>query len=140
MKSILNKNLMTLALLFASLTVSADIAVVVHPSVPDNGASDVISKVFLGKAKSLPSGQKIVPINLEQGDPIREEFNDKVLNKSESQLKSYWSKLIFTGKGQPPKDVGSEADVIKLVADNPNIIGYVSPGAVTAGVKVLATY
>ena len=58
---------------------------------------------------------------------------------SESQLKSYWSKLVFTGKGQPPRDVQTDAEMIELVAGNPNIIGYVDISSVTDKVKVLTS-
>jgi ABC-type phosphate transport system substrate-binding protein len=71
---------------------------------------------------------------------VRDEFNDKILGKSDAQLKSHWSRLVFTGKAQPPKDVGSDAEVIGLVKSNPGMIGYVSSGAASDGVKVIATF
>ncbi|WP_448563509.1 phosphate ABC transporter substrate-binding protein [Thalassotalea ganghwensis] len=113
--------------------------VIVHPS---NGAaldSSAIKKVFLGKSKSFPDGAQAVPLDLEGGD-VREQFINSMLGKSESQLKAYWSKLIFTGKGQAPKSVASEAEAVKLVSQNPNLIAYVSDGAVNDSVKVAAKF
>lgn len=118
----------------------AEVVVIVHPSVSDSASSKDISRIFLGKSKSLPGGQKVTPISLAEGNAATDEFNDKVLGKSASQLKSYWSKLIFTGKGQPPSELGSDADVVAKVSADPNSIGYVSPASVTDGVKVLATF
>jgi len=118
----------------------SEVAVIVHPSVGDSASTSDISRIFLGKAKSLPGGTKVIPVNLERGSATREEFNEKVLGKSGSQLKSYWSRLVFTGKAQPPKDTGTDKDVIDLIKSNPNIIGYVSADKVTADVKVLATF
>jgi ABC-type phosphate transport system substrate-binding protein len=58
-----------------------------------------------------------------------------VTDKSGSQLKSYWSKMVFSGKGNPPKEVANSAEVLKQIAANPNAIGYVEKGAVNATVK-----
>ncbi len=78
--------------------------------------------------------------NQNEGSAAREAFNDKVLGKSSSQLKAYWSRLIFTGKGTPPKESGSDADVVSLVAKNPNLVGYVDAAAVDGSVKVVYTF
>ncbi len=118
----------------------ADIAVIVHPS---NGASldaKTIEKLFLSKAKSFPGGGEAVPINQAEGAGPRLEFDEKVLGKSASQLTAYWSKLVFTGKGTPPKDVGSDAEVVSLIGANPNMIGYVDAGAVDGSVKVVQNF
>ncbi|WP_250655865.1 phosphate ABC transporter substrate-binding protein [Alkalimarinus coralli] len=123
-----------------SASVFADVAVVVHPSVSDSASKKQISRIFLGKSKKLPGGQKVTPIALSEGNAARDEFNDKVLGKSDSQLKSYWSKLIFTGKGQPPSELDSDADVVAKVSSDPGTIGYISQESVTDAVKVLATF
>lgn len=118
----------------------AEVSVIVHPSVSDSASNKDISRIFLGKSKKLPGGQKVTPVSLAEGNAATDEFNDKVLGKSASQLKSYWSKLIFTGKGQPPKELGSDADVVAKVSADANSIGYVSSASVTDAVKVLATF
>ncbi len=127
------------ALLYSCVGV-AEVVVIAHPSVNDTVSQDDLSRIFLGKSKSLPGGHKVMPLNLEEGNATREEFNDKVLGKNDSQLKSYWSKLIFTGKGQPPKDVGSDAEVKALVSANPNMIGYIDAANIDATVKELARF
>lgn len=136
----LNKILIAGAALLMSASSLAEIAVIVHPS---NGASldaNAISRIFLGKMKSYPGGGQAVPLTLSESSGQTSEFNKKVLKKSGSQLKAYWSKLVFTGKGTPPKVVGSDAEVVGLVSSNPNIIGYVDASAVTGDVKVVAKF
>jgi ABC-type phosphate transport system substrate-binding protein len=118
----------------------AEIAVVVHPSNASALDSSAISRIFLGKLKSFDGGGQAVPINQESSMPATDEFNSKVLNKSGSQLKSYWSKLVFTGKGTPPKVVANDAEVISLISANPNLIGYIDATAVTGTVKVIAKF
>ncbi len=118
----------------------AEVAVIVHPSVKATASEKEISRIFLGKSKSLPGGHKVVPVSLSEGNATRDEFNEKIIGKSDSQLKSYWSKLIFTGKGQPPKEFDSDADVISQVSSDPESIGYIDSASVTDGVSVIGTF
>ncbi|MNP49690.1 hypothetical protein D3C76_1438950 [compost metagenome] len=58
-------------------------------------------------------------------------------SKSASQLKAHWSKIIFTGRGQPPQAVSSSAEVKKRVAENPGTIGYIDAREVDGSVRAL---
>ena len=118
----------------------AEVAVIMKASVTESADINDIQKIFLGKSKSLPSGYKVTPVALAEGHPIRELFNDKVLEKSDSQLKSYWAKLIFTGKGRPPKELPSDEEVIAEVNADPSVMGYIDAQNVTADVKVLLKF
>ena len=124
---------------FVTLSAQAQVSVVVHPSNSAELDKVEVSRIFLGKSKSFPNGSEAVPVSLADGSAGQAEFNEKVLNKSASQLKAYWSKLVFTGKGTPPKAVDTDADVLELVANNPNLVGYIT-GAPTDNVKVIATF
>jgi ABC-type phosphate transport system substrate-binding protein len=116
----------------------AEVAVIVHPSTGfDSLTEDDVSRLFLGKSKSFPSGGQAVPVNQNEGSAARDKFNEAVCKKNASQYKAYWSQLVFTGKGTPPKDAGDDAAVKALVAANPNMIGYVDASAVDASVKVV---
>jgi hypothetical protein len=68
------------------------------------------------------------------------EFVSKVVDKDEAQMKSYWSRLIFTGKGVPPKVIESDAEVKDLVARNPDTIGFIDAASADATVKVVAKF
>ena len=97
--------------------------------------SDIV-KVFLGKKKALP-GASVVPIDQDDGNGARLDFYNNTVKKTQAQLKSYWSRLIFTGKGQAPQVVGNDGDVKSMVATNPNLIGYIDEASVDASVKVI---
>jgi len=126
-----------LMVIFSSIA-TAEIAIIVHPN--NNNALDVktAARIFTGKLKTFPGGESAVPIAQNDDSNTTKEFNKKVLKKSGSQLKAYWSKLVFTGKGTPPKKVGSDNEVIDLISVNPNFIGYVSADSVVESVKVIA--
>jgi ABC-type phosphate transport system substrate-binding protein len=72
-----------------------------------------------------------------EGGAAREAFYSQVAGKSASQVKAAWSRLMFSGKGTPPKELGSSAEVKKMIASNPNAIGYIEKSAVDGSVKVL---
>jgi ABC-type phosphate transport system substrate-binding protein len=137
----IKQTILALLLSTASLIASAETAVIVAAN-NANGAIDktTVSKIFLGKTKSFPDGSQAVPIDQDDGSAVRENFNSSILGKSSSQLKSYWSRLIFTGKGTPPKQLGTDADVKSLVSSNPNMIGYIDSSAVDSSVKVVLKF
>lgn len=134
----LSKTLLAAGFLAASALASADVVVVVSAQ-NVNYALDKsdVEQIFLGKKSSFPDGTRAVPIDQNEGSASRAAFNEKVLGKTDSQLKAYWSRLIFTGKGTPPKESGNDADVKALVAQNPNLVGYIDDSAVDGSVKVV---
>ena len=137
---LVNKFLKTMAIssVFVASVASAEVAVIVSASNGNaNLDQDTIARVFLGKSKNFPDGSQAVPVDQNAGTASREAFNSTVLGKSSSQLKAYWSRLIFTGKGTPPKESGDDATVKDLVANNPNLIGYVDSSVVDGSVKVV---
>ncbi|MBU1311421.1 phosphate ABC transporter substrate-binding protein [Rheinheimera muenzenbergensis] len=133
------KTIFVIGSLLLPVAVDAAIAVVVHPSNQTSLTQEDLARLYTGKLSAFTDGSSAVPVNLADSAPLRSEFDQKALGRSSSQVKAFWSKLVFTGKGTPPKEVASDAEVLTLVANNPNIIGYVSAGAVSDQVKVLLT-
>ena len=133
------KKIVIAASLLLTPALYANVVVVVHPSNTADISRDDINRLYTGRASSFPSGGQAVPINLVDSNSVRNEFDDKVLGRSSSQIKAHWSKLVFTGKGTPPKEVNNDAEVLDLVANNPSIIGYVSKGADLAKVRAVLT-
>jgi ABC-type phosphate transport system substrate-binding protein len=121
-------------------TAFAEVSVIVHPS--NNSALDknTISRIFLGKTRGFPGGSDAIPVTFKEGTPASNEFTENVLNKSPKQLKSYCAKIIFTGKGTPPKQVDTDSEVVNLVSKNPSVIGYVTSGSEGPDVKVVAKF
>ncbi len=93
--------------------------------------------IFLGKSSHYPDGSPAVPIDQAEGSAARDEFYSAVAGKSAAQLKAHWSKIIFTGRGQPPREAANNAELRKRLAENPSAIGYIEQNAADASVKVL---
>lgn len=133
MKRCMHITLLTVAFALA-LPAFAEVVVVVNPKAADSTMTkDQVAQFFLGKSSSM------TPVDQPDSAPIRAEFYKKVTDKDASQVKSLWSKLVFTGKATMPKEVGDSAAVKKAVAADPKAIGYIDKGAVDGSVKVVYT-
>lgn len=97
---------------------------------------DQVADIFLGKTGRFPNGSQAIPIDQSEGSPARDEFYLKFAGKSPAQVKAYWSKIIFTGRGQPPREVSNGAEAKRHVAADPNAITYIDRAMVDASVKV----
>ncbi|MCK5790753.1 MAG: phosphate ABC transporter substrate-binding protein [Alcanivorax sp.] len=115
-------------------------AVIVHPSNAADFDSNIIGRIFLTKQKTFSTGADAIPIELKHPSKSRQLFHQKIIKKSDAQIRSYWTMLLFSGKGTPPKEVPSEQKVLELVAGNPNMVGYVSAQAVNDQVKVVLRF
>ena len=125
-------------LFFGLQAASAGVAVIGNPDLAMTSITAAqAADIFLGKMTKLPDGTQITVIEHKDGDAVKDEFYDKVVGKSPSQLKAYWAKLVFTGEGVPPKEYSGDKAVLERVARTPGAIGYVSDGSVNKSVKVL---
>lgn len=96
-----------------------------------------VADIFLGQIANFPGGTEAVALDQRIGSPERDEFYSKVASKTPPLVKAYWTKMIFTGRGQPPKEVAGSAAIRKMVADNPALIGYIDRNALDASVKAV---
>lgn len=125
-------------LCLGSVGAFAQIAVVVNPKSPlASLTADQVSSIFLGKSNTFPSGGSALPTDLPDTLPTHELFYAKVTGKNSAQVKAAWSRLVFSGKATPPKELASSAEVKKFVASNPDAIGYIEKSAIDSSVKVV---
>ena len=127
----MKKLLSALALLSCAALAQAEVAVIVNAGASAAPSQADVANIFLGKDKSLKG------VDQAAWNPTKEKFYAGVANKNESQLKSYWSGLVFTGKGQPLPTVADDAAVVAKVGAEADAIGYVDAAAVSDKVKVL---
>lgn len=125
-----------LTALFAAGAGAADLVVVVSARSPITVLrSEQVADIFLSEATRFPDGGEVVALDLPIGSPLRDDFYLKVANRTPALMKAYWTKKIFTGRGQPPRELPNSQAVRKQVADNPGLIGYIERGALDASVR-----
>jgi len=129
---------MGLAMVLASPTAIGDVVAVVSAK---SGITTLtktqLADIFLGKASRFPDGTQAVPVDQAEDAPARAEFYLKLAGRSAPQMKAYWSKIIFTGRGQPPQEVRSSAELKKRIAQDPAAIGYIDESLLDDTVRVV---
>jgi len=96
-----------------------------------------VTDIFLGRNNRFPDGRAAVPLDQAEGSVARSEFYNRYAGMSSPQVKAFWAKIIFTGRGQPPRAVANDDEVKKMLAANPRLIGYIDQKMVDSSVKVL---
>ncbi|NRR32552.1 phosphate ABC transporter substrate-binding protein [Oxalobacteraceae bacterium] len=99
--------------------------------------ADQAAEIFLAQNGHFPGGEEAVALDQPLGSALRDEFYEKVAAKSPALVKAYWTKMIFTGRGHPPRELAGSAAVRKMVADNPALIGYIDRAALDASVRAV---
>lgn len=112
---------------------SADLVVIGHPSAAPL-TKDQVSDIFLGKSQGMNL------VDQAEGAPIRADFYKQATGRDLAQVKSTWSRLVFSGKAQPPKEVADSTAVKKAVAADPKAVGYIEKAAVDGSVKVVLAF
>jgi ABC-type phosphate transport system substrate-binding protein len=125
-----------LALLLA-LAAPADAGVVVI----GNGAlakldAPTLRKVFTGKLIEL-GGIGVVAVNASPGSAVRDRFLQTYMEQDEEKYTAYWTVRRYVGKGSPPRELATSADVIHFVQSTPGAIGYVDETDLKPGLNVL---
>lgn len=118
--------------LFA-LSVRAETVVIANARNADISLTlEQFKKIYLGKVTRLSNGSMVQPLDQPDGSE-RDAFYLTLTGKSAAQIKTYWIRQKFTGQGQPPKEASSAEEVVELVANNPDMIGYVDRRLVHGG-------
>jgi ABC-type phosphate transport system substrate-binding protein len=125
------------AWLAAALPASADEPLAVIANTPLKGIdAEALKRIYTGRTIEI-DGQPLRPVNLAPGHPLRRRFLGAVLQQDEDNYAAYWTVRRYVGKGAPPRELASAAEVIEYVRSTPGAIGYVDPADVRPGVNVV---
>jgi ABC-type phosphate transport system substrate-binding protein len=125
-------------LALAAASAQAEIVVIVNPKNPAASmTAEQVSALYLGSATTFPEGGAATLADQPEAAGIRGDFYQKATGRSAAQVKATWARIVFTGKGAPPKELKSDADVKAFVANDPKAIGYVNSSAVDGSVKAV---
>lgn len=95
-----------------------------------------VQRIFTGKAIEI-DGMHVTAINLKPG-AIRDRFLQRYLNQDDDKYIAYWTVRRFIGKGIPPKELSSTAEVIDFVQNTPGAIGYIDEDELKPGLNVVS--
>ena len=126
----------TLLLTWSAPSLGQDLVLVGNP---DGGVVALdrtqVINIYMGRFKKLPSGITAFPLDLADS---RAEFYQLLVGKSPAEINSYWARLVFSGRGSPPRQVDSTEELLAIIADTKGAIGYLPRSAVDGRVVVLS--
>lgn len=132
------KKLITALLTIIPISSFAELVIIANKDLAVTSLTrEQIYRIYLGKTKFLPNGVKVIPVDQKAGTYSHDKFYAEIIQKSETDIKSYWSRVIFTGQGYPPIQESDDQSVKDLVAKNPNCMGYIDKSNLDDSVKVL---
>jgi hypothetical protein len=139
------KNILIITFLMSSFIFANDIVLIGNKNL---AISDIetynIRNIYLKKIKAINDIQ-LIPIDNKE---LKKEFDNKVIQRTQRQVSAYWAKMIFSGKNQPPtllkddKEVviaieQNDEDVLKKIAEDKRVIGYILKKNINQNVKIL---
>jgi ABC-type phosphate transport system substrate-binding protein len=97
-----------------------------------------IQKIYTGKIVSvLDSGISVKPVNAKIGSSERNRFLEKFMAQDEEKYTGYWTVRRYIGKGTPPNELNSSAEIIDYVKSTAGAIGYIDAIELKTDMNVL---
>ncbi|MEK6669091.1 hypothetical protein [Aquabacterium sp.] len=126
-----------LGCLLAPGLAGAAVVIVAHGNVRKLDVTQV-QRIYTGRLVEL-AGQALLPVNQAPGSLMRQRFLNDYLQQDEDRYTAYWTVRRYVGKGVPPRELASVAEVIAYIANTPGAIAYLDDSEVPAGMNVVAT-
>lgn len=122
--------LLRLALLLPMIAAPAhadSVIVVSDAGVPVTALSrEDVADLFLGKRQITVEGLSLTPVDVDD-DELRAAFYQGVADMSGIRVNAYWSRLVFSAQGRPPRKVA--LDVARsLIKSQPGVVTYLPDG------------
>lgn len=112
--------------------------VVVHPAVQSRAIErGMLRAIFSMRMRLWPDGTPIKVFVLEDRDESHRRFVKTKLGVFPYQLRQVWDRLVFSGTGQAPQEVGSSKQMRAHIAITPGAIGYLPEALIDDSVRVL---
>jgi ABC-type phosphate transport system substrate-binding protein len=106
-----------------------------HASVPRIDSATA-QRLYSGRALEV-NGQAVTVVNAASPSKARERFMARVMNQDDDKYVAYWTVRKHIGKGTPPREFKSTAELIEFVQGTPGAIGYVLEADLRAGLNIV---
>lgn len=93
--------------------------------------------IFTMRINQWSDQQPVAVFVLPDDAPLHREFAKSALGVFAYQLRQTWDRQVFSGTGQAPLQVASEAEMIERVSQTPGAIGYVEQPPKIPELKVI---
>lgn len=124
-------------MLFASMPAAA-LEVITNPINETNTLSiSTLRSIFSMRMTQWPDGTPIRVFVMGDKEPLHSAFSKQVLGVFPHQLRRAWNRQIYSGTGQAPAKVNTEAEMRTMVEQTPGAIGYLAEEQNNEQVRVI---
>jgi ABC-type phosphate transport system substrate-binding protein len=138
MKSFLLKFGLFIALLlagsFRALALDGAVVIANYSVAADSLSADELKDIYTAKTKYWDDGQAIIIVVLPDKTDVALQ---QASGMDGSHFKTFWQRLMFSGRGSEPKKAGDAAALVALVASTKGAIALVPTDAVLKDVKII---
>ncbi|ACN17246.1 conserved hypothetical protein [Desulforapulum autotrophicum HRM2] len=121
----MKKGLLIPLVFFIMVSSAGGVEVIVNASVPEIPYTvNDLKAIFAMQRPVWSNGERIHIFVFADDNPVHREFTKTRLNMFPHQFRRIWDRLLFSGTGQPPRQVSSPEEMIDKVSTTPNSIGY----------------
>jgi hypothetical protein len=97
-----------------------------------------LKSVLMGEKQRWSNGIKVVIVLMKTSTPVGTLVSKKVYDMSGDEVKGFWLKISFAGKGDAPKFCNTVEELLTYVSENPGAIGVLDKMTDTHDVKVVS--
>lgn len=91
------------------------VVVIANKGIPETHLTpEALKDIYTGKTMYWDDGQRVVIVTL--ADKTCETALSEISGMDPTQFRTFWQRMVFSGRGQQPKKAGSPADLAALVA------------------------
>ena len=112
---------------------SASFKVVVHEDNPlDELPRETLTRMFLYQVRRWDFGDPKVEnlptdvVEHPEGATIRDDFAWKVHRRPPDNVKRFWMRVIFSGRGRQPPTRSNDKEILEYIRERPGAVGYVA--------------
>lgn len=106
-----------------------------HPGVPRIDVATA-QRLYTGRAVEI-AGSPATVFNAPSGSKARERFMAAVMAMDDDKYVAYWTVRRHVGKGTPPREISTSAEMIERVQATPGAVGYVLASELKPGLNVV---
>jgi hypothetical protein len=108
---------------------------IAHADVPaDRIATAVLKNIYAGRTMYWDGGQRVVIAVLPD---LTDSALKELSGMDASQFRTFWQRLVFSGRGQQPLKANDVSSLVALVAATKGAVALVPANAVLHGVKII---
>ncbi|MDN3521904.1 hypothetical protein QWY80_10385 [Halomonas ramblicola] len=139
MKAALRVSLLALATATHAVADEQSVLLVAHPDVSTPRLTrDTTRAIFAMRQRTWPDGQAARVFVLPNDHPLHARFVKESLAVYPHQLQLAWDRMVFSGTGQAPTRVATQAEMREQIATTPGALGYLDREYLDDRVQVIA--